>query len=130
MQAHAPKMNPNAEKGLQLFNQGAFYDAHEYFETAWRETLPPEREFYRALLQISGGYYRLTQDNAKAARKFFDHALGWLAAFSNLQFGIDTAVLRLRLTGTITALDQGQSPQTVYKQRFHPIQPQSPQEPK
>ncbi len=121
MQTHESKMNANAAKGIHLFNQQAFYDAHEYFESAWRETSPPQREFYRALLQIAGGYYRLTQDNAPAARKFFSHALGWLAAFPDSHFGINTAALRLRLIQLIEALDEGQSCQSIFQGYYQPI---------
>jgi predicted metal-dependent hydrolase len=128
MQAHESKLNPNAAKGLQLFNQQAFYDAHEYFETAWRETPAPQREFYRALLQISGGYYRLTQGNAPAARKFFSHALGWLADFPDLTFGIDAAALRSHLTRLIDALDRGPTCQTTIQSLFQPIFPGSAHE--
>lgn len=130
MQAHEQKMNPNVVKGLARFNRSAFYDAHEYFETAWRETPAPQREFYRALLQISGGFYRLTQDNGKAARKFFSHALGWLADFPDPQFNFDTAALRSWLEQVIAALDDEQPPQTVLKQYFHQISPNFPHESK
>ncbi|MCB2202474.1 DUF309 domain-containing protein [bacterium] len=123
------KINPNAVKGLALFNQQSFYDAHEYFETAWRETPAPQREFYRALLQISGGYFRLTQDNGKAAKKFFNHALGWLADFVDPQYGIDTDGLRSHLSTLITALEDNRAPNLVFEQYYTPIERHLPQEP-
>jgi len=39
-------MHIQAQKGLCLFTRREFYEAHEYFERAWRETQDDSREFY------------------------------------------------------------------------------------
>lgn len=54
--------------GIRLLNQDQFYEAHEAFETAWRRTQDPSREFYRALLHISGRFFRLSQSRPEAAK--------------------------------------------------------------
>ncbi len=79
--------------GIQLLNQDQFYEAHEAFETAWRRTQDPSREFYRALLQVSGGFFRLSQGKPQAAKKFFTHALKWLAPFPSPHLGCNTEIL-------------------------------------
>lgn len=80
-------------EGIQLLNQDRFYEAHEAFETAWRRTQDPSREFYRALLQVGGGFFRLSQGKPQAAKKFFSHALKWLALFPSPHLGFDTEIL-------------------------------------
>lgn len=109
-------ISPEAEKGRQLFNQGEYYEAHEHFEAVWRQTRDPSREFYRVLLQVSGGYYRLTQGRPDAAKKFFTHALGWLREFPNPYHRIDTAELKLQLKQMIKAIEQDQETETILQQ--------------
>ena len=101
------------KKGLQAFNQGEFYLAHEFFEDAWRETPEQAREFFRALLHLSGGYYRLTQNRAGAARKFFQRSLHWIRQFSNPYLSIDTSELQDHLEKLISAIDYGHIPETL-----------------
>lgn len=114
-------IHPKAVKGLQAFNQREFYDAHEYFEDAWRISPLEEREFYRALLLLSGGFYRLTQDRPAAARKFFDRALFWLRPFSASFKSLDVEDLRARLKALRLALEKDLPSAEIAAQHFHPI---------
>ncbi len=79
--------------GIRLLNQDQFYEAHEAFETSWRRTQDPSREFYRALLQVSGGFFRLSQGKPQASKEFFTHALKWLALFPSPLLGFNTGIL-------------------------------------
>jgi hypothetical protein len=114
-------IHPEAVKGLQAFNQREFYDAHEYFEDAWRISPLEEREIYRALLQLSGGFYRLTQDRPAAARKFFDRALIWLRPFPASFKSLDVEDLRARLKALLLALEKDLPSAEIATQHFHPI---------
>ncbi len=114
----------DAQQGLILFYKEQYYDAHESFETAWRKTEAPAREFFRALLHISGGFYRLSQNRPKAAKKFFEHALKWLADFPDMHLGINTSLLKRDLRNIIVAIDRGQFELEIIKLLLHPIFPQ------
>jgi len=107
--------------GLRLFRQEEYYEAHEAFETAWRNTQTPDRELYRALLQVSGGFFRLKQNRPKAARKFFMHALRWLALFPDEHLGFDVNQLKTDLNLIIHTLDRGQVDHEAFKQILHPL---------
>ena len=106
------------KQGIEYFNKADFYEAHEYFEDAWRETEDDSREFYRALLHLSGGYYRLTQDRSSAARKFFMRSLHWLETFPNTHLGLDIGSLKAHLQSLITEINSGLDSQTILRQ--HP----------
>jgi uncharacterized protein len=108
-------------QGIQDFNEGKYYTAHEYFEDAWRDTPDDAREFYRALLHLSGGYYRLTQDRTEAARKFFVRALAWIEPFSSPHLGVDTAAIIAQLQILIDAIDRGKSSRTLLNQHAFQI---------
>jgi predicted metal-dependent hydrolase len=121
MQARQSQLTQNAIQGLQAFNQQAFYEAHEWFERSWRESPAEVREFYRALLQLSGGYYRLTQDRPEAAMKFFKRAQHWLEPYPNPFRSINTDLIQKELGDLREALASQQPTQAIIKNHFHPI---------
>ncbi len=102
-------MHPDAKIGIRLMTQHAFYEAHEYFENAWRETKDDSREFYRAILQLSGGFYRLVQKRPQAAEKFFKRSLYWLQGFPSAYLGINTDNLRNLLINLLNSIKTNQT---------------------
>ena len=38
------------KRGLELARRGAYFEAHEAFETAWRAAAPEERDFFQGLV--------------------------------------------------------------------------------
>lgn len=106
--------------GLRAFNQGEFFAAHEFFEDAWRETPDSSREFFRSLLHISGGFYRLTEDRPRAAMKFFSRALHWLQFFSNDYMGLEVEKIRNLLEKLIDNINAGKPSKDIIEQ--HSIQ--------
>lgn len=107
--------------GIELFNQHKFYEAHEYFEAAWRATSNDSREFFRVLLQISGGLYRLAQDRPAAAQKFLSRARFWLEAFLPSHCGFDTANLNAYLGDLLNAIKEGVDAETILALHFIPL---------
>ncbi|MFN2303724.1 MAG: DUF309 domain-containing protein [Anaerolineales bacterium] len=108
------------KKGLHYFNQGAFYEAHEYFEDAWRQTPGSSREFYRSLLHISGGFFRLQQGRAVAAKKFFMHALNWLKQFPDEHLGFDLSAIKKIIENLLKKLTQDKHTERVITE-MHPL---------
>jgi predicted metal-dependent hydrolase len=93
------------EDGILAFSHSEFYEAHEHFEDAWRVTPGPSREFYRALIQISGGFFRLTQGRKMAANKFFQHALHWLEGFQNTTLNVNISALKTNINAILTSIE-------------------------
>jgi uncharacterized protein len=116
------QLHTDVLQGIQAFNQGEYYAAHEYFEDAWRDTLDNAREYSRALLHLSGGYYRLTQDRPAAARKFFIRALAWIEPFSSPYLDIDSMAIITQLKLLIEAIDSGKSSPTLLNELAFQIQ--------
>lgn len=42
-----------------LFNQGLFFDCHEYLETAWKAARGPWKTCFQGLIQIAAGFHKL-----------------------------------------------------------------------
>jgi predicted metal-dependent hydrolase len=81
-------------KGLEFFNAGKYFEAHEELETAWRREKGPIRELYRGILQVGVGYYHIQRGNYNGALKMFKHCRHWLDPFPAECCGIDLARLR------------------------------------
>jgi predicted metal-dependent hydrolase len=56
------------EEGVNFFNAGKYYEAHEVWEDAWRLQEGPRRRFYQGLIQAAVGLYHLSRGNATGAR--------------------------------------------------------------
>jgi hypothetical protein len=51
--------------GARLFDDGAFFEAHEVWEDQWRvESNPGERRLLQGLIQIAAGFHKLLVMNA------------------------------------------------------------------
>ena len=89
-----PQPLPDAVlRGLEYFNRGKFFEAHEYLEIAWRAEEGPIRDLYQGILQVGVGYYHLQRGNLAGARKMFARARRCLQIFPAVPCGIDVAGL-------------------------------------
>ena len=83
-------------QGLQVFNTGDYFEAHELLETAWRNEPRPIRELYRGILQVGVGFYHIQRENFSGAHKLFQRALGWLSPFPSICQGVNVEKTRLQ----------------------------------
>ncbi len=49
--------------GVDLFNEGAYFEAHDHFEDLWMDAKYEEKDFYQGLVQVSVGSYHLICGN-------------------------------------------------------------------
>ena len=54
-------------KGLAAFENHNFYDAHEYWEDLWSDFRLKDAKFVQALIQLSVGYFHITNNNRNGA---------------------------------------------------------------
>jgi hypothetical protein len=87
-------MHPAAQKGIELFDQGEFYEAHEPLELAWMNTESPERELYQGILQIGLAYFQISRGNYRGVLKMFKRAHRNLEPIGSSLFGVDISTLR------------------------------------
>jgi hypothetical protein len=55
------------EEGRAAFNRGAYFEAHELWEDAWRELEGVERVLMQGLIQIAAGLHHLRQRRPRPA---------------------------------------------------------------
>ena len=83
-----------AIKGLQQFNRGEYYEAHETLEEAWNDDDTPGRELYRAILQVAVAYLQIERRNYRGAIKMLLRLRQWIDPLPDICRGVDVAQLR------------------------------------
>lgn len=80
-------------QGVEEFNQGNFFEAHELWEEAWNDAVGEEKRFYQGLVQIAAGYHKLSLAQYNGARKLLERGSQTLNGFLPDSAGIDLAPL-------------------------------------
>lgn len=88
-------LHQDAINGLEFFNSGDYYGAHEYLEEAWKDDLSHGRELYQGILQIAVAYFHIQKLNYQGALKMFQRARKWLDLLPDTCRGIDVAQFRV-----------------------------------
>jgi predicted metal-dependent hydrolase len=94
-------LHPAALKGMQLFNAGEYWLAHEELEAAWKEERGAVRELYRAILQTGVVYLHIERDNYNGAVKTYEKVQKWIQPWPDVCRGIDVGGLRRDLDTVI-----------------------------
>jgi predicted metal-dependent hydrolase len=90
------------KRGLDLARAGAFFEAHEAFELAWRACDAEERDFFQGLVHVVVSAYQHGRARPVAADRQRQKALRRLSAFSPEHRGLDVAAL-------LAALDRAEA---------------------
>jgi len=97
-------LSTEAQRGLEEFNRGAYFEAHESLETAWMAEDSPGREVYLAVLQVAVAYLQIERCNYKGAAKMFLRLRQWIDPLPDFCRGIDIARLRAEAMAAHQAL--------------------------
>ncbi len=81
-------------KGIEAFNEGDYFESHEYLEDAWNEDEGPARDMYKAVLQVAVAYLQIERQNYAGAVKMFMRARQWLDPLPDVCRGIDIGRLK------------------------------------
>ena len=92
-------------KGIDLFNNREFYDAHEYWEELWLEYHLSDKKFVQALIQLTVAYYHLSTSNIKGARSLLNKSLDKMKLFTPTNRGIDVNEIIVLIYKSIEMID-------------------------
>ena len=94
-------IHPAAIKGMELFNTGEYWLAHEALEEAWKEESGAVRELYRAILQTGVAYLHITRGSYNSAIKMYEKVQKWIQPWPDVCRGIEIGQLRRDLDTVI-----------------------------
>lgn len=83
-----------AVAGLLAFNQGRYFDQHEYLELAWNEETRPVRDLYQGILQVGVAFLQMERGNRRGALKMFRRGLPKLRGLAEECQGIGVGNFR------------------------------------
>lgn len=79
-------------RGIECFDAGVYFGAHEAWETAWRmarKAEDPDEEFFKGLSQLGAGYTHVQRGNPRGAHTLMDRGVGRIRAYGARHRGID-----------------------------------------
>ena len=94
-------------RGIELFNRGEFFDAHEVLEDVWRAAPEEEKKFLQGLIQVAVGLHHYSTGNKVGARSLLARADRNLSGYVEGLEGVKLGPLRARVAEWILALDNG-----------------------
>jgi predicted metal-dependent hydrolase len=87
------------QRGLALAHAGAWFEAHEELELAWRACEPGERDFFQGLVHVVVSAYQHGRGRPVGAERQRVKALRRLAPYAPSHRGLDVAALLAALDG-------------------------------
>ena len=94
-------------EGLRCFHFGAFFEAHEHWESVWLAAQEPEKTFLQGLIQVAAAFYHLQRGNCAGTISLLRSALRRLDRYAEVFAGIVVTPLRLAIHSWLEALEAG-----------------------
>ena len=82
--------DPRFLEGVNHFNAGEFFEAHEVWEDLWMECPAAERRFVQALIQAAVAVYHLARQ-LRGARRLFHSGRRYMEPYRPAYMGLDVA---------------------------------------
>lgn len=94
-------------RGLELFNEGRYWDAHEAWEEAWMpDRRGPDGGFYKGLIQVAAGCLHYGRHNRRGAVNKWRSGADYLRPYLPSHQGVALAPLVDRVDGYLRAMEQ------------------------
>lgn len=78
-------------RGVALFNDARFWEAHEEWEQLWLTAEGEDRRFLQGLIQLAAAYVHVQKGTFRGGVRLFDAALARLGASGPRRFGVEVA---------------------------------------
>jgi predicted metal-dependent hydrolase len=95
------------EHGIELFNSGLYWEAHEAWEGDWVPIRKgPESGFYKGLIQVAAGCLHYTRRNRRGAVNKWRSGADYLRPFLPAHLGVHLSPLVGAVDGYLAAMRQ------------------------
>lgn len=83
------------KKGLELFNEGEYFECHEVIEELWLETDPedPYRDLYKGVIQAAAAIYQFERGILSGALGLFETSIKYLEIYRPKMLCLDVEKL-------------------------------------
>jgi len=102
-------LEENHRLGVEHFNAGRYFPAHEAWETAWKQAKgTDDAEFFKGLSQLGAGYVHLLRGNAHGAVTLLRRAAGRISRYPAGHHGVDSSAVARRAEADAEAVERGE----------------------
>ncbi len=77
------------KKGVLLFNEGFYFECHEFLEEMWRKEKGREKEFLKGFIHAAVAFYHLEYENYKGTINYLRRSYRRLKEFEPLFLDVD-----------------------------------------
>src|SRR5919197_1703729 len=77
------------QRGLASIRRGAYFEAHEELELAWRAAPAEERDFYQGLVHVAVAWYQAGRGNRVGCERQLEKAERRLGPYAPRHEGVD-----------------------------------------
>ncbi|TMD31201.1 MAG: DUF309 domain-containing protein [Chloroflexi bacterium] len=107
-------VTPGLRRGVELFNSGRYWDAHEVWEHEWMpDRKGPESGFYKGLIQVAAGCLHYTRRNRRGAVNKWRSGADYLRPYLPEHGGISLAPLVSAVDGYLEVMGESGWPDVV-----------------
>jgi predicted metal-dependent hydrolase len=85
------------EEGIELFNQGRFFECHEEWEEAWKRGTGAEKSYYQGIIQAAVAILHAQRGNLQGSRRLYAKARAKLDPLPPEHMGVALGELRAGL---------------------------------
>jgi hypothetical protein len=101
-------LEENHELGRRYVRERRFFQAHEAWETAWKQAKgTDDAEFFKGLSQMGAGYVHMLRGNAHGTVTLLRRASGRVGRYPDGHRGVRTLALRDKLEADAARVDRG-----------------------
>ena len=98
--------DPALARGVELFNEGEFWEAHEAWEGAWMpHRKDPGSDFFKGLIQVAAGWHHYGRGNRAGALIKWGTGAGYLRPYLPARHGIELSRLVQHTDASRAALE-------------------------
>jgi len=95
------------ERGVALFNEGEFFQAHEVWEELWLAEPEPEKTFLQALIQVAAAFHHHGRGNSRGRGSLLAAGIAKLERFPGNYHGLALGELRAEAKQWTGVLGEG-----------------------
>ena len=85
-------------KGIDLFNEGKYYECHDVMEYLWGHGTNELRDLYKGILHLAVALYHFRNHNLKGTRSLLGSGIRLLEHYAPFSEGIDISLLASEAT--------------------------------
>jgi len=105
-------VRPLLAEGVELFNSGRYWDAHEAWEREWTpDRRGPDSGFYKGLIQVAAGCLHYTRRNRRGAINKWRSGAAYLRPYLPAHNGLALGPLVDAVDGFLAAMSDGAWPE-------------------